>query len=55
MMHFTPTYGSWLNQIENWFANIQRDIITRGIFPSTINPQKKLMRYIARTILTPNQ
>ena len=23
-MHFTPTYSSWLNQVENWFSRIQR-------------------------------
>jgi transposase len=30
--HFTPTYSSWLNQVELWFAKIQRDVIDRGIF-----------------------
>ena len=30
--HFTPTYSSWLNQIEIWFAKIQRDVIDRGVF-----------------------
>lgn len=30
--HFTPTYSSWLNQVELWFAKIQRDVISRGIF-----------------------
>src|ERR1700720_2631740 len=34
-MHYTPTYSSWLNQVENWFARIQRDVITRGVFIST--------------------
>jgi transposase len=24
-IHYTPTYSSWLNQIENWFSRIQRD------------------------------
>jgi transposase len=23
--HFTPTYSSWLNQVEIWFAKIERD------------------------------
>src|SRR6058998_153076 len=26
-LHFTPTYSSWLNQVENWFAKIERDVI----------------------------
>ena len=45
-MHYTPTYSSWLNQVENWFARIQRDVITRGIFTSPKDLDKKLMRYI---------
>jgi DDE superfamily endonuclease len=32
--HFTPTYSSWLNQVELWFAKIQRDVISRGVFTS---------------------
>src|SRR5205807_3606443 len=32
--HFTPTYSSWLNQVELWFAKIQRDVIARGVFTS---------------------
>jgi transposase len=45
-MHFTPTYTSWLNQVENWFGRIQRDVIARGIFTSTKDLDKKIMRYI---------
>ena len=45
-MHYTPTYSSWLNQVENWFARIQRDVITRGVFTSIKDLDKKLMRYI---------
>ncbi|HWL72890.1 MAG TPA: IS630 family transposase [Burkholderiaceae bacterium] len=45
-MHFTPTYSSWLNQVENWFSRIQRDVITRGIFSSAKDLDRKLMRYI---------
>ena len=45
-MHYTPTYSSWLNQVENWFARIQRDVITRGVFTSIKDLDKKLMHYI---------
>ena len=45
-LHFTPTYSSWLNQIELWFAKIDRDIIARGIFTSTADLWGKLMQYI---------
>jgi transposase len=26
-IHYTPNYCSWLNQVELWFAKIQRDVI----------------------------
>ncbi|NJN36910.1 MAG: IS630 family transposase [Nitrospiraceae bacterium] len=45
-LHFTPTYSSWLNQVENWFSRIQRDVISRGVFTSTKDLDRKLMRYI---------
>nr|WP_115666891.1 IS630 family transposase [Cupriavidus taiwanensis] len=45
-LHYTPTYSSWLNQVENWFARIQRDVIARGIFTSVKDLARKLMRYI---------
>ncbi len=45
-IHYTPTYSSWLNQVENWFSRIQRDVISRGIFTSVKDLDKKLMRYI---------
>jgi len=45
-LHFTPTYASWLNQVELWFAKIERDVIARGIFTSVKDLARKLMRYI---------
>ncbi len=45
-MHYTPTYSSWLNQVESWFARIERDCIARGIFTSTTDLTRKLLRYI---------
>ena len=45
-LHFTPTYSSWLNQVELWFAKIERDVIARGIFTSIADLKRKLMRYI---------
>jgi transposase len=44
--HFTPTYSSWLNQVELWFAKIERDVIARGVFTSIADLRRKLMRYI---------
>ena len=45
-LHFTPTYSCWLNQVELWFAKIERDVIARGIFTSVKDLARKLMRYI---------
>ena len=44
--HFTPTYSSWLNQVELWFSKVQRDVIARGVFTSTADLARKLRRYI---------
>ena len=44
--HFTPTYSSWLNQVELWFAKIQRDVIARGVFTSVADLGNKLRKYI---------
>jgi hypothetical protein len=32
--HFTPTYSSWLNQVEIWFAKIEREAL-----PAASSPQ----------------
>jgi transposase len=44
--HFTPTYSSWLNQVELWFAKIQRDLLARGIFTSVADLARKIRKYI---------
>jgi transposase len=45
-IHYTPTYSSWLNQVELWFNRIDREVIARGIFTSVADLKRKLMRYI---------
>ena len=45
-LHFTPTYSSWLNQVELWFSKIDRDGIARGVFTSVADLKRKLLRYI---------
>ena len=45
-LHCTPTYSSWLNQVELWFGKIERDVIARGVFTSVSDLKKKLLRYI---------
>lgn len=45
-LHFTPTYSSWLNQVELWFSKIEREVIASGVFTSLLDLKRKLMRYI---------
>jgi transposase len=47
-LHFTPTYSSWLNQVELWFAKIERDLLARGIFTSVPDLRRKILRYIRK-------
>jgi transposase len=44
--HFTPTYSSWLNQVEIWFSKVERDVIARGVFTSVTDLAHKLRKYI---------
>ncbi len=47
-LHFTPTYSSWLNQVELWFNKIERDLLARGIFTSLPDLARKIRRYIRK-------
>jgi transposase len=47
-LHFTPTYSSWLNQVELWFAKIERDLLARGIFTSVNDLARRIRTYIRR-------
>lgn len=44
--YFTPTYASWLNQIELWFSILARKIIRRGIFNSKEELVTKIIEFI---------
>lgn len=33
-VHFTPTYGSWLNLVERWFAELTNKQLRRGVHRS---------------------
>jgi transposase len=45
-VHFTPTYGSWLNLVERWFAEITQKSIRRGAFRSVPALEKTIREYI---------
>ena len=43
---YTPKHCSWLNPIENWFAKLQRHVITHGNFESVNELYNKITCYI---------
>jgi transposase len=43
---FTPTHGSWLNQIEIWFGILTRKVVRRGIFKSRKELVERLLNFI---------
>lgn len=45
-VHYTPTYSSWLNQIEIWFNMLSRDVLKGGIWKSTKQMADQIMEYI---------
>jgi transposase len=46
-LHFTPTSGSWVNQVERWFALITEQRIRRGSFTSVSSLEKSIQEYLA--------
>ncbi|MDP9863467.1 MULTISPECIES: IS630 family transposase [Streptosporangium] len=46
VLHFTPTYASWINQVERWFAELQRCCLDRGVFCSLDALTAALERWI---------
>ena len=47
-VHYTPTYSSWLNQVEIWFNIITQKAIRRGTFTSVKELIAKIQQYIDR-------
>jgi len=45
-VHFTPTYGSWINLVERWFAEITNKRIRRGAFRSVKELEAAIREYI---------
>jgi transposase len=46
VFHFTPTSGSWLNAVENFFSTLTRQRLKRGVFHSVVDLQAAIKRYI---------
>lgn len=45
-LHFTPTYSSWLNQVERWFALLETKALKRGVHRSTVELEKAIYEFI---------
>ena len=45
-MHFTPSYSSWLNQVERWFGIITQKAIRRGSFKSVKELVAKIESFV---------
>lgn len=46
VFHFTPTSGSWLNAVENFFSALTRKRLKRGVFRSIADLQAAINRYL---------
>jgi len=45
-VHFTPTYGSWINLVERWFAELTNKRIRRGVFRSVKDLESAIREFI---------
>src|SRR2546427_4072161 len=45
-VHFTATYGSWINLVERWFAELTNNRIRRGVFRSVKDLELAIREYI---------
>ncbi|HXT28282.1 MAG TPA: IS630 family transposase [Vicinamibacterales bacterium] len=48
-VHFTPTYSSWLNQIERWFALLEQRQLKRGVHRSSTQLERAIYDFIEAT------
>ena len=46
-IHYTPTYASWLNQVERWFAILTSRAIRRGSFASAKDLVARITAFVA--------
>jgi len=45
-VHYTPTYSSWLNQVERWFAYLTDDLLRRGDHRSVHALEKDIRAWV---------
>ena len=47
-IHFTPTHGSWLNQVELWFSILSKKVLKNSVFNKREDLITSLMEFIER-------
>jgi hypothetical protein len=52
-VHFTPTYSSWINQVERWFAALTQKQIRRGSHRSVPELERAIQQFIDATNADP--
>jgi transposase len=52
-LYFTPTYASWLNQVERWFALLSERQIRRGVHRSVTELEEAVAAFIVHHNATP--
>ena len=45
-VHYTPTYSSWINQVERWFAYLTDDLLRRGDHRSVHALEKDIRAWV---------
>ena len=45
-VHFTPTYGSWLNLVERWFGELTTKQLRRGVHRSVSELERAIWDFI---------
>ena len=48
-VHFTPTYSSWINQVERWFSLLTEKQLRRGTHKSSRQLEDAIRLYLATT------
>jgi transposase len=44
--HYTPIHASWVNQIESWFAILQKRVLRHGVFDSVEALEERVAGFI---------
>jgi transposase len=47
-VHFTPTYGSWLNLVERWFAELTNKQLRRGVHRRVAQLKAAIREFMTR-------